>query len=143
MDITSVVNAGAGGSTRVGVGLSSLSGDDFMKILIKQLEYQDPLKPMDNQEMIAQIACIRELETNPQLSANLKQVTDGQRFASAAVLIGKYAQGALADAEGNVFEVAGVVTGVHFTSKGDVILELDGGDLLPLSAVLQVTEKPA
>lgn len=120
-------------------GLSGLSGEDFMNILIKQLQYQDPLKPMDNQEMVAQMATIRELEMNTRLGTKLQQLTDQQRYGSAGALLGKHVKGAVTDADGNEFPAEGIVTGVHFTSKGDVILELDSGESLPLASLEEVT----
>ena len=120
--------------------LAAITGTDFMSILIKQLQYQDPFEPMSNQEMVSQMATIRELETNTRLGMTLEQITDQQRFGSAAALIGKHAQGMVTDSAGTEYPVAGVVMGVEFTSTGEVILELDNGAQLPLSALQRVTE---
>jgi flagellar basal-body rod modification protein FlgD len=121
-------------------GLGSLSGEDFMKVLIKQLQYQDPLKPMDNQQMVQQMAAIRELEMNTRLSGKLEQLTDQQRFAGAASLMGKRVSGVLQDAEGNQFPLAGVVKSIRFTEKGEILLELDSGQTLPLSKLQTIDD---
>ncbi len=123
--------------------LSGISGEDFMKILIKQLQFQDPFEPMSNQEMAAQIATIRELEVNTRLGTKLEQITDQQRFGSSAALIGKYARGSATDAEGTTFEVEGIITGVRFTPSGEVMLELDTGEMLSLAGLEEVTEPNA
>jgi flagellar basal-body rod modification protein FlgD len=120
-------------------GLGGISGEDFMNILVKQLQMQDPMKPMTNQEMVSQLSTIRELEMNTRLSGKLEQLTDQQRFGSAAALIGKHVKGKVSDAEGNEFPMEGVVTGIRFTAKGEVMLELDTGETLPLIALEQVT----
>jgi flagellar hook assembly protein FlgD len=99
---------------------------------------QDPMKPMTNQEMVAQLATIRELEMNTRLAGRLEQLTDQQRFGSAAVLIGKHVKGSVTDAEGTEFETAGIVTGVRFTPKGEVLLELDTGEYMPMAALREV-----
>ena len=138
MNVTSVIANNKGASTAVGVGLDGLQGTDFMKILMKQLQYQDPFKPMDNGEMIDQIAKIRELEMNTRLSDKLAGLGDQERFAAAAAMIGKYVRGQVQDADGNTFEKEGVVSGVRFNAKGEALLELDTGDMLPLTALTQV-----
>lgn len=126
-----------------GNGLSAISGTDFMNILVKQLQMQDPMKPMTNEEMVQQLSTIRELEMNSRMSGKLEQLTDQQRFGSAAALIGKQVTGKVADADGNEFNMEGVVTGINFTAKGDVMLELDSGQTLPLTALQTVTNPAA
>lgn len=44
-------------------GSSSMGKDDFMKLLVTQLRYQDPLAPQDNQQMAAQMAQFSSLES--------------------------------------------------------------------------------
>jgi len=139
MAVTSITSSASVGTTStVNTGLDSLSGEDFMSILIKQLEYQDPLEPMTNAEMIDQIAKIRELETNTKLSEKLERVGDQERFGSAATLIGKYVRGEVEDDEGNTYQMEGTVTGVRFDDDGDMILELDSGDQLPMENMTRV-----
>jgi glucosamine--fructose-6-phosphate aminotransferase (isomerizing) len=55
-----------------------------------------------------------------------------------AAMIGKYVRGQVQDADGNTFEKEGVVSGVRFNAKGEALLELDTGDMLPLTALTQV-----
>lgn len=140
MDVASITSSTSGTNSMAGVGLDGLRGEDFMQILIKQLQYQDPFEPMGNQEMVDQIANIRELEMNTQLTGSLKQITEQQRAGSAAALIGKYAKGEVSDAEGNTFSMEGVVIGIRFTQKGEAMLELDTGESLPLTSMTEVTE---
>lgn len=127
-------------ATATASDLSGLSGTDFMEILVKQLQYQDPFEPMGNEQMISQMANIRELEMNTRLTERLEQLTGQQRFGSAAALIGKYAVGEISTEDGTAIGVEGIITGLRFTSAGDVILELDTGDMLPLASVERVAD---
>jgi flagellar basal-body rod modification protein FlgD len=135
--VSSVGNPATAGAASS--GLAGINGTDFLEILIKQLQFQDPFEPVKNEEMVAQMATIRELEMNTRLSDRLEQVTSQQRFASAAALIGKYARGEVSDAEGNTFPMEGIITSVKFTGRGEALLELDTGEVLPLSGLTEVT----
>jgi len=138
MDAALAISTAGNTATPHAAGLSGISGDDFMKILIKQLQMQDPMQPMNNQEMVQQMSTIRELEMNTRLSQKLEQLTDQQRFGSAASLIGKKVKGTVSDDEGNDFDRDGVVVSVRFTSRGEAMLELDSGQILPLVDVEEV-----
>jgi flagellar basal-body rod modification protein FlgD len=143
MDLATQINPTTGnitGSLTTRDTLGGISGEDFMKVLIKQLQFQDPLKPMDNEQMVQQMATIRELEMNTSLSNKLAQLTDQQRFGAAAALIGRHVKGTMTDAEGNEFLAEGRVTAIRFTNKGEVILELDSGQSLPLGNLEEVTD---
>ena len=54
-------------------GMGALDQGDFLKLLITQLQQQDPLEPVDNKDMLAQMAQFSALagsaETNATLSA--------------------------------------------------------------------------
>ena len=78
----------------VSSGTSALQGnrmgmEDFMKILLTQLTYQDPLKPMDNQEFMAQMAQFTSLEQTQQLNEKLTQLVSNQAALQSVGLIGR------------------------------------------------------
>lgn len=139
-DVASIGSAttvqSAGSSTAS--GLSSLDAQDFFGILIAQLQQQDPMQPMSNEAMVSQMAAIRDMEMNYTLTEALKRMTNEQRFAGAAGLIGKYVEGTVENADGEEITLKGVVTAVRFSEKGKAILELDNGDTLPLEKLTQV-----
>lgn len=79
------VSASAGTSLRS----SSLGMEDFLKILLTQLTYQDPLKPMDNQQFMAQMAQFTNLEQTQQLNTKIETLITNQAALQSVGLIGK------------------------------------------------------
>jgi len=67
----------------------SIGLQDFLKILLTQLTYQDPLKPMDNQEFMAQIAQFTSLEQTQQINTKLDTLLSSQSSLQSVGLIGK------------------------------------------------------
>jgi len=68
---------------------ASIGQEEFLNILLTQLTFQDPLKPLDNQEFIAQMAQFTNLEQTRQLSANTDVLLTVQSATQAIQLIGK------------------------------------------------------
>lgn len=68
---------------------STLGLQDFMRILLTQLTYQDPLKPMDNEQFMAQMAQFSALEQTQQLNAKVQQLMDSQAALQSVALIGR------------------------------------------------------
>jgi flagellar basal-body rod modification protein FlgD len=60
----------------------------FLRLMIAELQNQDPLNPLDNKDMLAQISQIREVGATDQLTATLEGVLLGQNISSATNLIG-------------------------------------------------------
>lgn len=104
-------SSGASSSTDVKVvspdqvGFNGLTAESFMKMLITELQNQDPTKPMGNEQLLGQISSMRELQSNIELSDTLKEITAGQSLTQAASLIGKQVAGK----DSNDSDVDGVV----------------------------------
>lgn len=73
-------------------GSSSLGKDDFLKILMTQLQNQDPLNPMQDQDFISQMATFSSLEQmtnlNTSMDSFVKSAAQNQ-FMQASSMIGK------------------------------------------------------
>ncbi|MDB5874610.1 MAG: flagellar hook capping protein [Ramlibacter sp.] len=66
-----------------------LGMEDFLKILLTQLTYQDPLKPMDNQQFMAQMAQFTSLQQTQQLNDKMSQLITNQASLQSVGLIGR------------------------------------------------------
>jgi flagellar basal-body rod modification protein FlgD len=68
---------------------SSLGQEEFLKILLAQLQYQDPLKPLDNQQFLAQLAQFSALAQTSQLNDRVDTLLTIQAATQSIGLIGK------------------------------------------------------
>ena len=108
---------------------NELGKDDFLKLLITQLRYQDPMEPMEDKDFIAQMAQFTSLE-------QMKNLNTSMQMNQASGLIGKvvsWAQG------GQLYY--GMVNSVQIVN-GEARLVLDENTTVGLSEVISVTEIP-
>lgn len=124
--------AGASGRTGAATSVADLSSDDFFRLLITELQHQDPLEPMDNADLLRQISSIREIELNATLTDSLQSLTGQQGFASASSLIGQFVT-THPDEFGNV--QAGVVVGVRIVPGASPVLQLADGSEVSIDRV--------
>ncbi len=114
-------------------GNSDLDKDAFLKILITQLQNQDPLNPMEDKEFIAQMAQFSSLEQMTNMSESMAKLVDqmqNDQFITHSDLIGKsveWEQEVESD-NGNkrVELLEGIVTSVVFKEgKAELIIDDD------------------
>ena len=105
MSLTSV-SAAAAASSAQETGQSTandawgdVSLESFIKLLVVELQNQDPLDPMNNKEILEQMSQIREIESNQKLTDTLESVMLGQTVSTAAALLGRTISALSDDAE--------------------------------------------
>ncbi|MDB4749320.1 flagellar biosynthesis protein FlgD [Rubripirellula sp.] len=94
---------------------NELDIDDFLKLLISELQNQDPLDPMDNSEMVQQIGQIREIGATDELTKTLSSLSSSQELVTASSLIGKSVEGLAEDASA----VDGIVDRITVETSGE------------------------
>ena len=99
--------------TTSGYGLST---DDFMKLFLAQLQNQDPTKPMDDSQMLDELAQMTQVQTLGDVETALK----GTQLAQSSALIGKSVTGV--DVDGK--SVTGVVGSVVQSSDAGLVLKV-------------------
>lgn len=68
---------------------AAIAQEDFLRILLAQLRFQDPLKPVDNQQFVAQLAQFSALEISRQQSEKIDLLATMQATDQAVGLIGR------------------------------------------------------
>ncbi len=79
----------ASGATSAAASTNSLSMQDFLKVLFTQLTYQNPLKPLDNEQFMAQIAQFATLQQTQQTNQGIAQLVTNQAALQSVGLIGR------------------------------------------------------
>jgi flagellar basal-body rod modification protein FlgD len=108
---------------------SALGRDEFLKILVAQLENQDPTSPMDNSQFISQMAQFSTLE-------QMQQMSTAFSYTQAYALLGKSVSAQVTGDDGLPMTVSGTVKGV-VTISGLPYLNIDG-DYVSMTAPLSV-----
>ena len=112
---------------------SSLGKDDFFKLMIAQMQNQDPLNPVDNEQFLAQLAQFSSLEQMQNLNQNFSSLADSSRLGNTIGLIGKevlyFNQETAEDSKGIVQQI---------TLAEDQTMLLINGSEVPLSQVLAI-----
>jgi len=105
-----------------------LDADAFLKLLITELQYQDPLNPMNDREFMTQLAQLSSLEA----TQNLQLSSQALGLMQSAVFLGK-----TVEVVGNEGEImTGVVDEVQFENSAPVLLV--SGQRVGLENVLRV-----
>lgn len=110
-----------------------LKTEDFIKMMITQLQQQDPMEPAKNDQLLAQMSQISQLQSSTDLTSSIKGIVQQNQVGAAANLIGKSIKGV----DANDKDVSGNVTAVQVTSDG-ANLELDNGQTVSMSRVTSI-----
>jgi flagellar basal-body rod modification protein FlgD len=119
-----------------------LGKDDFLKLLVTQLRYQDPLNPMENTEFVSQLAQFRSLESGANIESAIKELNESfkgtveaQKYSaqsitntSAISLIGKNVRLKQNSIQWEAKAGVTVPIRVHLGENSSAIVELLDGD---------------
>ncbi len=111
------VDATGSGSASGSTSVYGLDQDAFFKLFLAQLQNQDPTSPMDETQMVSQLAQFSMIEMLQQLTTAMQ----GSQLAQASSLIGRTVSGTSAGGQ----PVTGVVDSVQQTASG-LSLTVDG-----------------
>jgi len=117
----------ASGST----GSSELDQDAFLKLMLIQLQNQDPMDPMDSQEFLSQQATYTQLSEVQQIN---DAITANNQIMQATSMVGK--EVTIQNPNNSNETITGKVDSANFTSSNATITI--GGQEYPLSLVMSV-----
>lgn len=108
-----------------------LGKDDFLKLLITQVQHQDPMNPQSDTDFIAQMAQFSALE-------QMQNLNNTFSYSMGFSLLGKFISAEITDDKGKVTYVNGRVESVRM-SGGNVVAMVDGREV-PLDKISQVSD---
>ncbi|MCM3717155.1 flagellar hook assembly protein FlgD [Fictibacillus phosphorivorans] len=127
-------------------GSNILGKDDFLKILITQLQNQDPTSPMQDREFIAQMASFSSLEQMTNMNKTMQQFLTFQTEASLlqqSQMIGKqvtYETETINEKGEKVLEEKEDTVNSVLFEKGLVMLEMSDGSKITSFQVIKITD---
>jgi flagellar basal-body rod modification protein FlgD len=92
---------------------TAIRQEDFIRLFLSQLQFQDPLEPVDNREFLAQLAQFSSLEQSRQTSENTNSMLAMDAASQALGLLQKSVE----VQNGGVASI-GTVTAIAFTQSG-------------------------
>ncbi|MEZ5811893.1 MAG: flagellar hook assembly protein FlgD [Rhizobiaceae bacterium] len=118
--MTTVTPVSQATATSAAAASANIDYQMFLKLLVTEMQNQDPTKPMESTEYVAQLASFSNVEQSVQLNAKLEQLLSVSVISQAESLIGR----TVTSPDGSV---TGTVTEVKVYDDG-LIAVLDSGE---------------
>lgn len=123
-------------SSATGVSQSSLTQDDFIKLFLTQLTFQDPLEPVDNREFLAQMAQFANLEQARISNENSSNLVSMNATSQSLGLLGKK----VAIEGAGTGSVIGAVSSISFSASGPLLtITKTDGSVIPNVRLSQIS----
>lgn len=132
VDMTTTIPVGAN-STATPTSKTAVDYQSFLKLLIAEMKNQDPTKPMDSTQYVAQLATFSQVEQSVQTNTKLDQIMQSSALSQADAIIGR----SITSADG---KTTGIVASVTLASSG-LIAVLQDGTKVPVGPGVSI--KPA
>lgn len=112
---------------------------DYMKLLVTQLQNQNPLEPLDNKDMTAQLAQFSQLQQIEGLNTSFGKMLESVQRTYASSLIGREVSFKATAADGSIETATGDVEEVTIGNAGQIILTV-GNQRVDLADVLAIRD---
>ena len=121
VDMTTTIPVGAN-STTTSTSKTAVDYQSFLKLLIAEMKNQDPTKPMDSTQYVAQLATFSQVEQSVQTNTKLDQIMSSSALSQADALIGR----SITSADG---KTTGTVASVRLASSGLIAVLQNGTEV--------------
>ncbi|MCU1669416.1 MAG: flgD [Blastococcus sp.] len=111
-----------------------MGSDTFLKLLVAEMKYQDPSKPMDSSEMMAQTATLTQTQALQTIADQNKQTLALQRSLSAGALVGHHVSYTATDGTTQ----SGVVSAVQISAADNTSAAVIGGESVDIARITEV-----
>jgi flagellar basal-body rod modification protein FlgD len=109
-------------TTQSDAAAASIDYNAFLRLLIAQMKNQDPTKPMDSAQFMAQLASFSNVEQGIKMNQKLDSMMTSLALSQVDGLVGR----TIISADGSI---AGTVMALHVVSGGAVALLEDGREV--------------
>lgn len=138
--VSSVTPASETSAAQTATSAFGLGFDALLKIILTQLTYQDPLKPMDNFQFVSQLAQFSQVQQGQTANERLQALTAMQATNQATGLLGKRV-----DIAAGAATLSGMVTAIALSSgTPSITIETDDKRTiagLAIGNIVQIREK--
>jgi len=121
VDMTTTIPTGANQATQ-STSKTAVDYQSFLKLLIAEMKNQDPTKPMDSTQYVAQLATFSQVEQSVQTNTKLDQIMQSSALSQADALIGR----SITSADG---KTSGTVASVRLANNGLIAVLQNGTEI--------------
>jgi len=104
-----------------------LGKDDFLKLLVSQLQHQDPMNPVDDKDFMGQMAQFTSVEQLTNMATAIDRMSTASQSTQSIALIGKTVDWKKED--GSTGE--GVASSVSFGTDGSITIAVGDQQIAP------------
>jgi flagellar basal-body rod modification protein FlgD len=129
MEVSSIGSTNTNSNLKVG-GISA-NTEDFLRLLVTQLQNQNPMDPLEGHEFMAQLAQFSSVEQLVNLNTSFQELFEFQQVLGGSNLVGK----AVTYLDTNTgVEAEGVILGAK-PNGGSTIVVMENGEVIPISYI--------
>ena len=111
---------------------AQLGANEFLQLLTTELQNQDPLQPVDDTQLVAQLAQFSALQATNELNTSFQNFQSNFGVLQSSSLIGKQVTVVTTDASGNSSNVTGTVTSIA-VQNGQPYFTMNGSNGQPIA----------